>query len=288
MNKSSHKTPKVMNSRPSRSSSIPIPRSPSSSTSSRNIESLISVPFSSPVRYQHPSSPSPSTRAITEPRRVGVDAARPTTTGTSSNVSASPIHATARSVSLVSILPVRPSRTPFEPRVVRGSGSELASAADPDCVAPPATSPIHPRRTSIAHTRISGTQRPIVPLHVVARTTPVAFPRPTYLEYSSLRHLLQTEPPSLPIPSRMVETTASTSTRHQNTPSTMSPPSDNDDDGLATPPPQPRPTPMTTLISTDQPLKLPTRWSEQDRHQNLTVSPDGRDLTYHGWIFFLV
>lgn len=35
----------------------------------------------------------------------------------------------------------------------------------------------------------------------------------------------------------------------------------------------------------DQPLKLPTRWSEQDRHQNLSVSPDGRDLTYHGWIF---
>lgn len=277
-----------MNSRPSRSSSIPIPRSPSSSTSSRNIESLISIPFSSPVRQQHPTSPSPSTRAATEPRRVGVvDAARPTTTGTSNNVSASPIHPTARSVSLVSILPVRPpSRTPFEPRVVRGPGSELASAADPDCVAQPATSATHPRRTNIAHTRISGTQRPIVPLHVVARTTPVAFPRPTYLDYSSLRHLLQTEPPSLPIPSRVVEATASTSTRHQNIASTMSPPSDNDDDGLATPPPQPRPTPMTTFVSIDQPLKLPTRWSEQDRHQNLSVSPDGRDLTYHGWIFF--
>jgi len=271
-----------MNSRPSRSSSIPIPRSPSSSTS-RNIESLISIPFSSPTRHLHPTSQSPSTRPVTEPRRVGVvDGSRP---GVSSNVSVSPIRPTARSVSLVSTLPVRPpSRTPFEPRVVRGSGIEVASAADPDCVAQPAT--IHPRRTSISHTRISGTQRPIVPLHVVARTTPVAFPRPAYLDHSSLRHLLQTEPPSLPIPSRMVEVTPGTTTRHQNFPSTMSPSSDNDDDGLATPPPQARPTPRATLVSMDQPLKLPTRWSEQDRHQNLSVSPDGRDLTYHGWIFF--
>jgi hypothetical protein len=68
----------------------------------------------------------------------------------------------------------------------------------------------------------------------------------------------------------------------------MSPLSDNDDDGLATPPPQPRPTSMTTHISMDQPLKLPTRWSEQDRHQNLSVSPDGRDLTYNGRIFSLM
>lgn len=29
-------------------------------------------------------------------------------------------------------------------------------------------------------------------------------------------------------------------------------------------------------------LKLPTRWSERIRHQSLSVSPDGRELTFNG------
>ena len=29
-------------------------------------------------------------------------------------------------------------------------------------------------------------------------------------------------------------------------------------------------------------LKLPTRWSEQVRHQSLSVSGDGRELTFNG------
>ena len=29
-------------------------------------------------------------------------------------------------------------------------------------------------------------------------------------------------------------------------------------------------------------LKLPTRWSERIRHPSLSVSPDGRELTFNG------
>ncbi|KAF8912907.1 concanavalin A-like lectin/glucanase domain-containing protein [Gymnopilus junonius] len=36
------------------------------------------------------------------------------------------------------------------------------------------------------------------------------------------------------------------------------------------------------LRRVDQVFKLPTRWSEQDRHQSLSVSSDGRELSYHG------
>ncbi|KAF8973823.1 concanavalin A-like lectin/glucanase domain-containing protein [Flammula alnicola] len=61
--------------------------------------------------------------------------------------------------------------------------------------------------------------------------------------------------------------------------------SDDDDDSIATssPPSQTRPIPQSTpLPPQDQTFKLPTRWSDQDRHQHLSVSPDGRELTYHG------
>lgn len=36
------------------------------------------------------------------------------------------------------------------------------------------------------------------------------------------------------------------------------------------------------MSAADPVLRLPTRWSEQDRHTSLTVSTNGRDLTYHG------
>ncbi|KDR85244.1 hypothetical protein GALMADRAFT_233989 [Galerina marginata CBS 339.88] len=272
-----------MNSRPSRSSSIPIPRSTPASASARNtnIESLISIPFVSPTTQ--PTSPTSSTRQVIEPRRVGLsDGSRGTST--TANVSMSPVRSSPRSATLVSSVPGRDlPRTHFEPRIIRGSGPELPST-DPECLPQPSTSPSQTRRVSAGNVRGTGVQQPIVPQHI-ARTTPVSFPRPAYLDYSSLRHLLQTEvsPISAAGAGRKFES-PNLGSRPQTYLASMSPPSDIDDDVIATPPPQSRPSASTStpLPQHDQPFKLPTRWSELDRHHNLSVSPDGRELSYQG------
>ncbi|KIP02849.1 hypothetical protein PHLGIDRAFT_78477 [Phlebiopsis gigantea 11061_1 CR5-6] len=61
---------------------------------------------------------------------------------------------------------------------------------------------------------------------------------------------------------------------------------DTDDDSIASasPPPAratPAPPAPGALLSNPA-LRLPTRWSEQDRHNLLTVSGDGRELTFYG------
>lgn len=38
----------------------------------------------------------------------------------------------------------------------------------------------------------------------------------------------------------------------------------------------------STMVGSTPVFRLPTRWSEQDRHTYLSVSNDGRDLTYDG------
>jgi hypothetical protein len=43
------------------------------------------------------------------------------------------------------------------------------------------------------------------------------------------------------------------------------------------------PNETVTLVSSSPVFRLPTRWSEQDRHTFLSVSSDGRELTYQGW-----
>ncbi|CAA7260010.1 unnamed protein product [Cyclocybe aegerita] len=124
---------------------------------------------------------------------------------------------------------------------------------------------------------VRGPPKPIVPQHVV-RTTPAAFPRPAYLDHSALRHLLQVEGPEPPIPSRRADASASTtSARNQAYANALSVSSDNDDTRSASSSPVPTPLPRV-----DQPLKLPTRWSEQDRHTGLSVSSDGRELIFNG------
>ncbi|KAG6854081.1 hypothetical protein C0991_010828 [Blastosporella zonata] len=42
------------------------------------------------------------------------------------------------------------------------------------------------------------------------------------------------------------------------------------------------PSALLPTLSQDRILRLPTRWSDQCRHSLLSVSGDGRDLTYHG------
>ncbi|KDQ54931.1 hypothetical protein JAAARDRAFT_354484 [Jaapia argillacea MUCL 33604] len=129
------------------------------------------------------------------------------------------------------------------------------------------------------------------------------FPRPSYLSNSSLRDLLQTEaPPTLP-PSRYDSAVAnagappasysysSRARERDRTPAT-----DSDDESSlnnASPPP---PTARGNISEsagrvgeggalvggTTPVLRLPTRWSDQDRHPNLSVGGDGRDLSYNG------
>ena len=62
----------------------------------------------------------------------------------------------------------------------------------------------------------------------------------------------------------------------------MSPPSDIDDDGTATPPPHDlRPLSASLPLATqDTPFRLPTRWG--DHNPNLNLSLDGRELTCEG------
>ncbi len=251
-----------MNTRPTRSSSIPIPRS-SSTSSARNIESLIPISFVPPGRNQPVS---PSSRPIPGPRRVSTQDGRAGVNSTHGS-STSP-----RSTSIVSSVPGRStSRTRFEPRVVR---SPTTDAADAECPPSPSTSPSHTRRTSHANLRTIASLRPIIPQHIVSRTAPVSFPRPLYLDSSSLRHLLHTEIPIHSIPSRRADPTSSS--RNQVYANALSTTAVHGDDSSTAPS-------SLTLESIETSFKLPTRWSDQDRHPSLSLSPEGRELTLHGW-----
>ncbi|KAH9486651.1 Ran-binding protein 10 [Psilocybe cubensis] len=253
-----------MNSRPSRSSSIPIPRSASSSSSARNIEAVLSIPVVSPSR-QNVSSSS-SARLVIEPRRIGpsVDGSRAITTDT--NISVSPIRSTARSASIVSSVPGRAQssvRTTFEPRVIRGVGPEYSASGEADYATHPGPSP-HNRRASTGTVRTLGPPQTVVPQHIVAHAGHSSFERPTYLEYSCFRHLLQTDAYASTGSNRKID--------HNKT---------DIDDAINSTPASSRH--LTSIAQPqDQVFNLPTRWSEQHRHQNLTISPDGRDLLYHG------
>ncbi|KAF9478718.1 SPRY-domain-containing protein [Pholiota conissans] len=269
-----------MTSRPPRSSSIPIPRSASTSNSARSIEALIPIPFvPPPARHIHATSPH-SARPIAESRRAGLpDGYRSPTTG-NSNVSTSPTRSTSRSFSLASSVPGRnPSRTRYEPRVGR-SAVPVPPSTDLELPVQPSTSPSQVRRVSGTSLRASGPQKPIVPLHVVSRTTPVAFPRPSYLDYSSLRQLLQTEAPILPIPTRKVEVSLTSGGRNLDDIEFFS---DEDDSSEPSTPPRPRAlSVLVPSVSQERILKLPTRWSDQERNPHLSVAPDGRKLSFEG------
>ncbi|KAG6869046.1 hypothetical protein C0993_004719 [Termitomyces sp. T159_Od127] len=159
----------------------------------------------------------------------------------------------------------------YEPRVVR-VGGEASHSADATCG--PSTSPSRLRRTSTGVRGTSASRSPLSHTASPPQSAPVAFPRPSYLEYSALRHMLHTDAlPSLP-PSRKVDIP----TCESHSSSSML---DSDEESNASPPREFPSTPQPTLPQT-RILRLPTRWSDQYRHRHLSVSADGRDLTYHG------
>ena len=211
--------------------------------------------------------------------------------------------------------PSRPGHSPTFPRIIRANNSSpstsssviaqstSASRADIAC-SPPPSSPTRTRRPSAGPLNIrpqslrrpgSHTHITIASPHLALHQAPAPFPRPPYLEHSSLRHLLQTElPPNLP-PSRYTQSTIYPFVpRHQHTSVTPALIDDSDAESTTASPPPPglpasppsaaaRPfTDSVSLIGSSPVFRLPTRWSEQDRHPYLSVSADGKELTYLG------
>ncbi|KAJ7226074.1 SPRY-domain-containing protein [Mycena pura] len=261
-----------MSIRQSRSATIPIPRS-SSTSPARNIESVISIPFT--ASYTAPPRPRPSVaQAIPiahyrsgEDSRSSVRSAR-----NSAAASISPTRPSARSLTHSSpAITARssPRSNGFEPRVIR---ADSPRSVDPACLPSSSPSPLsslpRTRRPSETGPRASNSQRTVAGPTRASSPPCTSFARPAYLEHSAMRHLLQTEAPSSLPPSRK----AGPSSRRS-----LSPPTDSDEEG--SPPPR-RLTP--TLNPSPQVLHLPTRWSERYRNELLSISPDGRDATYQG------
>lgn len=184
----------------------------------------------------------------------------------------------------------------FEPRVIRPPGTSRSSCVDVTS----STSATRNRRTSTSNisTAIPLSQRSLIlpQLSSHRSTSPlpsVPFQRPAYLEHSSLKHLLQTEFPPLLPPGRYGhdvaipddEQNSRNVVTHPYPRQRRTPLIESDDEDPFTPPRE-----LPPLVSTHPPstntlspvLRLPTRWSDQDRHQSLSVSPDGRELAFVG------
>ena len=195
--------------------------------------------------------------------------------------------------------PSQTSSSPvFEPRIIRATPSPNPTG-DPACNPPP-TSPARPRRQSSGvHAQIALGTGPVAhrahPPAYPGHHTPHGFPRPSYLDYSALRDMLHTEPASSAL---------ATTSRHLTYPASghdvrsgtspapaipypylrreLTPSGDSDDESVAATTTSPLVVGAVTMLSTNNVLMLPTRWSEQDRTPSLSVSLDGRELTFTG------
>ncbi|KAI0327266.1 SPRY-domain-containing protein [Cubamyces sp. BRFM 1775] len=281
-----------MSTRQSRSASIPIPPS----STARSLENVISLSFSpNPTARTRPASTA-GTGSGLSPARLPPPLARSVSTSYSSALNSLP-RGRPTGPAQINTTPV------FEPRIIRATTSPTPSR-DPACNAPyaSATSPVRPRRLSAgvrsqsAVSSSSLTQRTTTSTAHAAHTPPLGFPRPTYLDYSSLRDMLHTEPaPSVLTPAAR-PTPYAVSAQDVRSSASPAPPSipypyfrrdlspvgDSDDESIATPPPPPPAVGAVTVLSTNTVLMLPTRWSDQDRMPSLSVSGEGRDLTFTG------
>ncbi|KAI0089737.1 hypothetical protein BDY19DRAFT_992708 [Irpex rosettiformis] len=283
-----------MASRQTRSASIPIPANPA-----RNIESVIAIPFSTNPATRPRLVSSGSTRAAvaSSPERAitGRMAAPVSPVRTLSGGYAAALNRGPPTQSTIT--------TMFEPRVIRATGSPGHITESPVCV--PISVP-HTRRTSVP--RVPSVSTTSIPPSVLRSTIPLPtaqtasvapqfppFQRPAYLEQSSLRDLLYTDAPPLrpsnPLTSELAHHgQASWASTPPPAPypylrREQSPSGDTDEDSTASPsPPSTRgtPAPAPSTLLTHPVLRLPTRWNEQDRHPSLTVSSDGRELTFFG------
>lgn len=276
-----------MSTRQSRSASITIP----SSTVARSLESVIPMSFN-PNPTPRPRLTSGTSASLGLTRNVH-SPARSLSTSYASAIAALPRGRTSG--------PAQTTPAPiFEPRIIRATPSPNPSR-DPGCNSPysPSASPTRPRRLSSGvrsqsalGTTVASHRAPVpMPLN---HTTTSGFPRPAYLDYSALRDMLHTEPtPSTlslgPRPPTYVASGHDARATASPAPPVipypylrreLTPVVDSDDESIATPPPHTMG--AVAMISTNTMLMLPTRWSEQDRAPSLSVSLDGRELTFTG------
>lgn len=167
------------------------------------------------------------------------------------------------------------SHPTFEPRVIRADVSQTTGATCPSSVSPP-----HTRRPSAPGGVVEpqSNSRSLVP-RPSTHMDQVPFSPPTYLCYSALYKQLRTEtPPSTP--HRRTEPVGRSDRALGAGRSQRSPSVDSDDDDMSTPPRELRKSPPPVVSTSLPSLLLPTRWCEEYRNPLLTVSGDGRDLTY--------
>ncbi|KAF9243743.1 hypothetical protein BU15DRAFT_86190 [Melanogaster broomeanus] len=170
--------------------------------------------------------------------------------------------------------------TTYEPRVVRADSTRGPDAVCPQSSSSSSVSPTRARQSSATGVRAPSAQRSSVAHIPGTAEEPVPFPRPAYLDHSAFRHLLQTESPSL-LPPRKTEPTVVRADHTSGRRAQRSPSYDSDEEDMS-PPREIRkstPPPVSTLSTT---LLLPTRWCDELRSAHLTLSGDGRELTYQG------
>lgn len=247
-----------MSGRTSASASIPIPRSSSSSSPARTIDALIPIslsPTSSRARLQ-----SGSTSSQYDPRRASIGRSPVIIGGTSISPT--------RSTHIRS--PPSQSRS-FQPRVVRAEGVSRSSDHPP--------SPQRTRRISSPGVGVRGTSASRSSLH----TTTTPYIRPSYLEHSSFRHLLQEETSRGRTGDHStiiepVQSGASGGGRRR----THTPSDDSDEDEGSSNAPEDYQASTSPVPAESPVLILPTRWGETFRHHVLSVSQDGRDISFQG------
>ena len=198
--------------------------------------------------------------------------------------------------------PRRSTTNGFVPRVVRGNipgrDTPTSSSHAPSVLnSRPPPSPSRTRRPSNSATssltsmhRAVSTPSPTNTV-VPPPTHVVSFPRPSYLEHSALRYCIQSEPSSEVPPDSyrfdyLHAGPAATSLRRSRDIPSPSRDMDSDEESSASTGDRDRSAPPSRLASrkaADTFMHLPTRWSDGDRCPSLSVSVDGRDLTFHGW-----
>ncbi|CAL1697238.1 unnamed protein product [Somion occarium] len=225
---------------------------------------------------------------------------RPVTSGSYSSIVARPIVGSNNA-----------NHPPFEPRIIRATSSPAppVNPIDTTCLpnpTPPATArvrrPSTGRHTNVTASSASHIIRPVLTPNASIpapsggaslHASPQAFPRPAYLDHSAFRDLIRTNA-TVPVQFTeplQVQRTLTGTTSNAPIPApypylrrALSPAIDSDDEGSASPPPPAvsNTTSSKGIWSGKATFPLPTRWSEMDRHASLSISADGRDLTFCG------
>ncbi|OAX43637.1 SPRY-domain-containing protein [Rhizopogon vinicolor AM-OR11-026] len=195
--------------------------------------------------------------------------------------SSPPVRSTARSFtqpnpSILSGTGTAPAHVYYEPRIIR---------ADTACPTSSSVSPSRARRASGTGVRAPSTHRPALanPSAGPMAIDIAPFSRPSYLDHSALRHLLQTDTsPQLPSSPKIESVIVRADYGVGRRGSQRSPSFDSDEEEMSySGELSSRPQQEHILIS-PAPLRLPTRWSDEYRNPLLSVSADGRDLNYQG------